>query len=94
MYKLVETSKFKRDLKRIFKRSRTDFEMTFEVLEILKFNGVEGIPVIMKPHKLKGIYRDNWECHIKPDLLVIWIQIETPKTIKLIRLGSHSDLFK
>ena len=94
MYKLVETSKFKKDLKRILKRSRYDFEMTFEVLEILKLKGVEGVPIAMKPHKLKGIYRDNWECHIKPDLLIIWFQIEAPKMIKLIRLGSHSDLFK
>ena len=94
MYKLVETSKFKKDVKRIFKRSRYDFEMTFEDLEILKLKGIEGVPLGMKPHKLKGIYRDNWECHIKPDLLIIWIQIEDPKTIKLVRLGSHSDLFK
>ena len=94
MYKLVETSKFKKDLKRILKRSRYDFEMTFEVLEILKLKGVEGVPIPMKPHRLKGIYRDNWECHIKPDLLIIWFQIEAPKMIKLIRLGSHSDLFK
>jgi mRNA interferase YafQ len=94
MYKLVETSKFKKDLKRILKRSRYDFEMTFEVLEILKLKGVEGVPLVMRPHKLKGNYKDNWECHIKPDLLIIWIQIEAPKTIKLIRLGSHSDLFK
>jgi len=94
MYKLVETSKFKKDLKRILKRSRYDFEMTFEVLEILKLKGVEDVPLVMKPHKLKGNYRNNWECHIKTDLLIIWIQIENPKTIKLIRLGSHSDLFK
>ena len=94
MYKLVETSRFKKDLKRILKRSRYDFEMTFEVLEILKLKGVEGIPITMKPHKLKGNYRNNWECHIKTDLLIIWIQIKNPKTIKLIRLGSHSDLFK
>ena len=94
MYKLVETSRFRKDVKRIFKRSRYDFEMTFEVLEILKLKGVDGVPITMKSHRLKGNYRDNWECHIKPDLLIIWIQIEAPKTIKLIRLGSHSDLFK
>ena len=47
----------------------------------------------MKVDKLSGNYNKNWECHIKPDLLIIWIQIESTKTIKLIRLGSHSDLF-
>jgi len=67
---------------------------TIEVLRILEKEGVKGIPVFMKPHKLKGNYQDNWECHIKPDLLIIWIQIESPKTIRLVRLGSHSELFK
>ncbi|WP_299668565.1 type II toxin-antitoxin system mRNA interferase toxin, RelE/StbE family [uncultured Polaribacter sp.] len=56
--------------------------------------GVNGIPKNMKPHKLSGVYKDNWECHIKPDLLIIWFQIESPNSIKLIRIGSHSDLFK
>jgi mRNA interferase YafQ len=48
----------------------------------------------MNPHKLLGNYKDNWECHIKADLLIIRIQIESPNTIKLIRIGTHSDLFK
>jgi mRNA interferase YafQ len=93
MYVLKETTQFKKDLKKIIKRNYKDFELTFEVLEILKIKGVGGIPIQMKPHKLKGDFKDNWECHIKPDLLIIWIQIETPKIIKLIRLGSHSELF-
>ena len=93
MYELVQTTKFKKDLKKILKGSKNDFDSTFVILEILESNGVEGIPVKMKAHRLRGNYKDNWECHIKPDLLIIWIQIESPKVIKLVRLGSHSDLF-
>ena len=48
----------------------------------------------MHPHRLKSEFINNWECHIKPDLLIIWIQIERPKEIKLVRLGSHSELFQ
>ena len=94
MYVLKETTKFKRDLKRISKKSQAELRRTFDVLKILKKDGVLGVPVQMKPHKLKGKYKDNWECHIRPDLLIIWFQIEEPKVIKLIRIGSHSDLFK
>jgi mRNA interferase YafQ len=93
MYTLFQTGQFKKDLKKVLKRNRSDFEITFEVLEILKMKGVTGLPVKMKAHKLSGNYKKNWECHIKPDLLIIWIQIESPKIIKLVRLGSHSDLF-
>ena len=94
MYELIETTKFKKDLKKLSKKSKSDLEKVFDVLEILASNGYEGIPLKMLPHKLKGNYKENWECHIKPDLLIIWFQIESPKEITLIRLGSHSELFK
>lgn len=72
-----------------------DVRLAVEVIDILREKGVKGIPKEMKLHKLKGKYYNDWECHIKPDLLIIWFQIITvPKTIKLIRVGSHSDLFK
>lgn len=93
MYKLIPTTKFKKDLKKV-KNSAKDFKIATQFLKILQINGVEGVPLKMNPHRLKGVYKENWECHIKPDLLIIWFQIENPKTIKLIRIGSHSDLFK
>lgn len=94
MYLLKETTKFKKDLKKIVNRNSKYTFLIKQTLQILKKQGVEGIELKMNPHKLKGIYKNNWECHIKPDLLIIWFQIESPKVIKLIRIGSHSDLFK
>ncbi|PCI06259.1 MAG: hypothetical protein COB81_01305 [Flavobacteriaceae bacterium] len=41
------------------------------VITTLQQFGIDGIPLAMKPHKLKGKYINNWECHIKPDLLII-----------------------
>lgn len=93
MYKINLTTKFKKDLKKI-KKVSADFKLTSDFLKTLKSKGVEGVDIQMKPHKLKGNYKDNWECHIKPDLLIIWIQKESPSVITLVRLGSHSDLFK
>jgi mRNA interferase YafQ len=93
MYQLIPTTKFKKDLKKV-KRNLNDYKITSQLLHILEVSGIDGIPVKMKPHKLKGEYIGDWECHIKPDLLIIWFQIESPKIIKLIRVGSHSDLFK
>ncbi len=92
MYKIIITTKFKKDLKKI-KNEKKDFLLVVDVLSILEKKGLEGIPHSMKPRRLKGKYKNNWECHIKPDLLIIWIQIEKLKTIKLVRIGSHSDLF-
>ena len=33
------------------------------------------------------------ECHIESDFLLIWID-EAARTVSLVRLGSHSELFK
>ncbi len=60
------------------------------VIEELEDSGTVGEKY--NPHKLKGDYNDCMECHITPDLLLIW-QVEE-NTINLIRLGSHSELFK
>lgn len=93
MYRLLISTKFKKDLKKLKKRPK-DYALTKAVLKILQEKGVAGIADSMKPHRLSGVYKNNWECHIKPDLLIIWIQIEDSKTINLVRIGSHSDLFK
>ncbi len=93
MYKLTPTTKFKKDLKKVKKKPQ-DFRLTADLLHILQEKGVEGVPLFMKPHKLTGNFKDNWECHIKSDLLIIWMQFESPNIIKLVRLGTHSELFK
>jgi len=93
MYILKTTTAFKKDLKRI-KTNASYLTSATKVIVTLQQFGVDGIDSAMKPHKLKGKYINNWVCHIKPDLLIIWIQIESPNIIKLIRLGSHSELFK
>lgn len=50
----------------------------------------EDIPKQYKPHMLTGNYSDHMECHIENDFLLIWIDKDI---IKLVRLGSHSELF-
>ena len=44
-----------------------------------------------KNHALIGNYVDHLECHVQPDLLLIYKN--TPDELTLIRLGSHSELF-
>lgn len=94
MYEFILTTRYKKDFKKLQKRNMREVALAVRVLDTLREQGVKGIPPQMKPHKLKGEYKDDWECHIKADLLIIWFQIESPKTIKLIRIGSHSDLFQ
>ncbi|MGZ3874039.1 MAG: type II toxin-antitoxin system RelE/ParE family toxin [Mucilaginibacter sp.] len=64
-----------------------------DFLSMLEKNGVVGIEKKYGPHKLSGRYNDNWEAHIKPDILIIWFEITDKNEIILVRAGSHSDLF-
>ena len=41
---------------------------------------------------LKGEWKGTWECHIASDWLLIYEVTETE--IRLIRTGTHADLFE
>ena len=75
------------------KRSEKDLITLKNFIEILKETGFKGIPAKHKPHYLIGQYTDHCECHVMNDLLLIWLQNDTEKTIILVRTGTHSDLF-
>lgn len=87
---LKQTSQFKKDLKRI-QNNLKKIEGLEVVLKLLKETGT--LPLKYKPHFLQGNYKGYMECHIEGDFLLIWID-ESEDIIKLIRLGSHSELFK
>ena len=91
MFELRYTNQFKKDFKRI-KSNPAKVEEIFNLLKLLE-QGI-AIPKEFRPHKLKGAYKGYWECHIESDLLLIWLTFEEEKIIKLIRLGSHSELFE
>jgi len=45
-----------------------------------------------RDYPLGGEWRDHRECHLKPDLLLIYRK-PNPEILQLVRLGSHSELF-
>jgi mRNA interferase YafQ len=94
MYTLSFTNRFEKDLKLIKKRSLKDIVLIYDFLKNeLAVKGAAGLSSKFRAHKLSGNYKDNWECHVKGDLLVIWIEVTTKNEIILVRAGSHSDLF-
>lgn len=89
MRKLKQTSQFKKDLKRIQNNPKKVASLQ-TVLELLQTTGI--VPQEYKPHLLIGDYKGYMECHVENDLLLIWFD-ESEELIKLIRLGTHSELF-
>ena len=45
-----------------------------------------------RDHNLTGIWSGYRECHVKPDLLLIYGN-QVDGVLRLVRLGSHSELF-
>ncbi|MDI9408612.1 MAG: type II toxin-antitoxin system YafQ family toxin [Candidatus Pacebacteria bacterium] len=84
----VPLNSFKRDLKLADKRG-FDLSEIDRIIDLI-IDG-DDLEPRHKKHKLYHNYRGCWECHIKPDLLLIWY--EDQDTIYLRRLGSHSELF-
>ncbi|WP_316735944.1 type II toxin-antitoxin system YafQ family toxin [Pedobacter aquatilis] len=93
MFTLKPTNQFKKDAERVIKRASKNLVLIEDFLEKLKTNGAIGIDKKYHPHKLSGNYKDNWEAHIQPDLLIIWFEVTEENDIILLRLGTHSDLF-
>ena len=90
MKDLKITSQFKKDLKR-YQNQPKKIEKLKIVLDFLQQEIT--IPPEYKPHRLLGNYKDCMECHIESDTLLIWID-ENSNVIKLLRLGTHSELFR
>ena len=84
---VVFSSQFKRDLK------KHHLELVHpawaEVFNCL-LNDVQ-LPEKYCDHALKGNLAGSRDCHIKPDLVLIYEKPDD-NTLLLIRLGSHSEL--
>lgn len=91
MRTIERTSQFKRDYKREAKGSyRTTLEVDFiDVLTAL----ANDKPLAEKhhDHALIGDWKDHRDCHIKPDLVLIYRKPDIA-VLQLVRLGSHSKL--
>jgi len=88
-YNVVRSTKFKKDQKR-YRHNIQKMESLYTVLCHLENSG--RVPHEYNPHKLHGEYEGCMECHIEDDFLLIWIDKAT-NTIKLLRLGTHHELF-
>ena len=83
--------RFKRDYKRelagpLGKRVE---QLLRDVLELLITDS--PLPARCVDHALAGEWSDHRDCHIRPDLVLIYRKPD-PETLELVRLGSHSAL--
>lgn len=91
MLSIRYVTSFKKDLKR-YQHQNSILKELNSVLKL--WLEQKGLPQKYRDHHLSGGYVGMRECHIRPDvLLVYWIDVQNQKLV-LERLGSHSELFK
>ena len=86
-------SAFKKDYKRVKaspRYARNAESLLTAVLKLLVAD--HPLPPANRDHALTGGWISYRECHVKPDLLLIYRKSDEA-TLRLARVGSHSELF-
>lgn len=87
----VYTNGFAKDLKRAIRRGK-DPEKIKAVIDLLCSQG--PLPAPLHDHPLQGNYAGFRDCHVEPDLVLIYRVVEQQLQLICVRLGTHSDLFE
>ena len=92
MLEIYFAREFNKDFKRIsktgvFKPSLKS--VLYPVLDDLRQQ--KPLAERLRDHPLRGQWHDCRECHVRPDLLLVYRC--TTASIQLLRLGSHSEIF-
>ena len=92
MLKVEFTGQFKKDYKLAVKRGCDPKELE-KVITLLVYE--QPLPEKYRDHALTNsrYYKDMRECHIEPDWLLVYKVFRETLILRLIRTGSHSDLF-
>lgn len=90
-YNLRLTKRFKKHLKLMEKRNKSSIRKIAETVDLLQKG--EKLPERFRNHELAGNLKGNRECHILPDLLLIYRIFNDILILELVDTGSHADLF-
>lgn len=90
MRKIVLSSKFRRDLKKIQRAAdKAILPDLNEAIDLLANDS--PLPQRLNDHRLRGNMKNFRECHIRPDILLVYLK--PPEELYLSRLGNHAELF-
>jgi len=88
-YRFEYTTKFKKDYRKL-----TDQKIIHELdIVIDKLLNGETLEAKYQDHPLLGNYKGCRDCHIRPDVVLIYKKEEDILVLTALRVGTHSELF-
>ena len=87
-YNVKFSHAFKKSYRKLAQREQL---LLFEVVDRLAND--EVLEEKYHDHKLKGEFSEYRECHIKPNLLLLYQKHDDILVLVCINVGSHSELF-
>ena len=91
MRAIKQTGQFKRDLKQEAKGLHRKVLQDDFVALVETLASDRSLDLKYGDHPLSGDWIDHRDCHIKPDLVLIYRKPDST-VLQLVRLGSHSEL--
>ena len=88
VYKIATTKRFDKEYAKL---SQTDRELVKEVINRLAKD--EVLERKYKDHTLKGELEGFRDCHVKPDLVLIYSKNKNTLILTAFRINTHSELF-
>ncbi len=86
-YEVVYSKLFRKNIK----KHRKDIKLIKYIIKRLAND--EILEPKYKDHALKGNMRQYKECHVKPDLLLVYRKDKDILVLTCINMGSHSKVF-
>lgn len=87
-YTIFRTNSFKKGFKKLSSKNQN---LVLDVVEQLARG--KSLEVKYKDHLLAGNFKGCRECHVKPDILLVYRLQEEIVELTLVEVGSHSQQF-
>lgn len=89
---VFRSKKFEKSLKKLLSGGKVNLIEVEKTISALSSG--QRMAVRYKDHALKGDWKGYRECHIRPDVLLIYKKEEEKLILLIMDIGSHSSLFK
>lgn len=92
LYEIRPTQQYRKSYKRLQRSGRTkDIKELERVIDLLAVD--KKLASRHQDHELVGDMKCFRECHVRPDLLLIYRKYRESCILVLVNVGSHSELF-